>query len=439
VLDTASRDRALLNEIPLNYFIALLIFLILLSAFFAGSETALMALNRYRLRHLAKNGNRGAQFAERLLKRPDRLIGMILLGNIAGVSATSAIAGFLTERLLGSEWIAIVTAVITVLVLIFGETAPKTLGALYPEKVALPAAYVYIVLQYFLFPVVWLTNLMSNAVLRLLGVSPEDAAEHSLSAEELRSVVAEAGAMIPQRHQRMLLSILDLEKATVEDIMVPRNEIVGVDISESWDKVREEIVSSQHTRLPVFNGSIDDLKGVVHLRRVVRLAADNQLDTESLLKLVREPYFIPEGTPLNQQLLNFQNQKRRIGFVVDEYGDIQGLVTLEDILEEVVGEFTSDPATSLKNVYADPDGSYRVTGFATIRSLNRRLGWKLPTDGPKTLNGLVLEKLENIPQPGRRLDIAGYDVEITETRANAVKSARIRPPSLIAKSMKSAA
>jgi Mg2+/Co2+ transporter CorB len=428
VADTASCDRALLNEIPLNYFIALLIFLILLSAFFAGSETALMALNRYRLRHLAKNGNRGAQFAERLLQRPDRLIGMILLGNIAVHSAASAITTFLTLRLFGEAWIAVTTGILTVFILIFGEIAPKTLSALHPERVAIPSSYIYIVLQWILFPIIWLTNLMSNGVLRLLGVSPEDAAEHSLSVEELRSVVAEAGALIPQRHQRMLLSILDLEKATVEDIMVPRNEIVGVDISESWEKIREEIVSSEHTRMPVFNGSIDDLKGVVHLRRVVRLAAENQLDAESLLTLVREPYFIPEGTPLNQQLLNFQNQKRRIGFVVDEYGDIQGLVTLEDILEEVVGEFTSDPATSMKNVYADQDGSYRVTGFATIRSLNRRLGWKLPTNGPKTLNGLVLEKLENIPQPGRRLDIAGYDIEITETRANAVKSARIRPP-----------
>ena len=421
-----------MNDIPLNFFIVLLVILLLLSAFFAGSETALMSINRYRLRHLAKNGHRGAQFAERLLKRPDRLIGTILLGNIAVHSASSAITTFITLRLWGETWIAASTGVLTLFILIFGEIAPKTLSALYPERVAIPSSYIYVILQWVLFPLVWLTNLMSNALLRIIGISPEDAAEHSLSAEELRSVVAEAGAMIPQRHQRMLLSILDLEKATVEDIMVPRNEIVGIDISESWEKVREEIISSQHTRLPVFDGSIDDLKGVVHLRRVVRLAAENQLNTESLLELVREPYFIPEGTPLNQQLLNFQNQKRRIGFVVDEYGDIQGLVTLEDILEEVVGEFTSDPATSMKNVYADPDGSFRVTGFATIRSLNRRLGWRLPSDGPKTLNGLVLEKLENLPQPGRRLDIAGYDIEITETRANAVKSVRIRPPAVTA-------
>ena len=415
------------NNLPA--LVGILIVLILLSAFFAGSETALMAVNRYRLRHLARSGSRGARYAEKLLDRPDRLIGIILLGNIAVHSAASAMTTFITLELLGNTWIAITTGILTIFILIFGEIAPKTLGALYPERVAIPSAYIYMPLLWVMTPIVYIVNLLSNGILRVLGVSPEEASQHSLSTEELRSVVAEAGAMVPQRHQRMLLSILDLEKASVEDIMVPRNEIIGLDISEAWEKVREDIITSQHTRLPVFHGSIDGLKGVVHLRRLVRLAAENQLDQESLLGLAREPYFIPEGTPLNQQLLNFQNQKRRIGFVVDEYGDIQGLVTLEDILEEVVGEFTSDPATSMKNVYADSDGSFRVVGSATIRSLNRKLGWKLPVDGPKTLNGLVLEKLETLPQPGRKIEVAGYRIEITDTRSNAVKGARVWPPS----------
>ena len=387
-----------------------------------------MALNRYRLRHMAKNGSRGARYAEKLLERPDRLIGMILLGNIAVHSASTAIVTYITLELYGNAWIAVTTGIVTVFILIFGEIAPKTLGALHPERVAIPSSYIYMPLQWLLTPVIYVINILSNGVLRIFGVSPEDAVNHSLSSEELRSVVAEAGALVPQRHQRMLLSILDLEKASVEDIMVPRNEIMGLDISEPWEKVREDIITSQHTRLPVFDGSIDGLKGVVHLRRLVSLAAEGQLNQESLLSLAREPYFIPEGTPLNQQLLNFQNQKRRIGFVVDEYGDIQGLVTLEDILEEVVGEFTSDPATSMKNVYADNDGSYRVVGSATIRSLNRKLGWKLPIDGPKTLNGLVLEKLETLPQPGRKIEVAGYEIEITDTRSNAVKGARVWPP-----------
>lgn len=405
----------------------LLAFLIFLSAFFAGSETALMAINRYRLRHLAKSGHRGARLAEKLLERPDRLIGMILLGNIAVHSASTAIVTYVTLELFGKGWIAAATGIVTLFILIFGEIAPKTLSALHPERVALPSAYIYTVLQWFAYPFVWLVNIVSNGVLRTFGVTPEDAAEHSLSAEELRSVVAEAGAMIPQRHQRMLLSILDLEKATVEDIMVPRNEIVGLDLSEPWEVIQEAIISSSHTRLPVYEGSMDGLKGVVHLRKLVRAAAQGQLNMDALLPLVREPYFIPEGTPLNQQLLNFQDQKRRIGFVVDEYGDIQGLVTLEDILEEVVGEFTSDPATRLKHITLDHDGSALVSGSVTVRNLNRALGWNLPTGGPKTVNGLIVEQLGDIPKPGRKLAVKGYEFEIMEARANAVKTARCKP------------
>jgi Mg2+/Co2+ transporter CorB len=416
-----------LDDIPLSGLLGLLLLLVFLCAFFAGSETGLMMLNRYRLKHAAKQGSRSAQLAQSLLERPDRLIGLILLGNVLTSTTAASVALLIGYRLGGETGAAIAPIALTFILLIFAEAAPKTLAALYPERVGQPAAYVYWPLQWLLYPVVYLVNLLSNGLLRLFGVSPEDAAQHSLSAEELRSVVAEAGAMIPQRHQRMLLSILDLERATVEDIMIPRNEIVGIDLSETWEKTLEVITGSSHTRLPVFDGSIDELKGVVHLRKLVGLAANNELRLETLMKLVRDPYFIPEGTPLNQQLLNFQDQKRRIGFVVDEYGDIQGLVTLEDILEEVVGEFTSDPATRVKNVYLDADGSVLVHGSVTVRSLNRSLGWKLPTGGPKTLNGLVLEKLQELPKPGRRLEINNYQIEITDTRANAVKTARIRP------------
>lgn len=387
-----------------------------------------MTINRYRLKHRAKQGERGARLTLKLLERMDRLIGLILLGNVFLNTLAASVATLIGLKLGGDQGVAIATFVLTLALLIFGEVTPKTLAALHPERVAIPAAYIFSIIKWPLMPLVYLVTLIGNGLLRMFGVTQEDAAQYSLSTEELRTVVTEAGAMIPQRHQRMLLSILDLEKATVEDIMVPRNEIFGLDISEPWETVYKDTVESQHTRLPIFDGSIDDLKGVVHLRNVVKMYAKEEMNIEALLKFAQEPYFIPEGTPLNQQLLNFQNQKRRIGFVVDEYGDIQGLVTLEDILEEVVGEFTSDPATRLKNVYADADGSYRVVGSVTIRSLNRNLGWKLPTTGPKTLNGLILEKLENIPQPGRRLDIGGYEVEITETRSNVVKSARIHPP-----------
>lgn len=418
-----------MDDLPLAAELALLVFLLLLSAFFAASETGLMTLNRYRLKTRAQQGHRGAKLAQKLVDRPDRLIGLLLLGKNFSDNAATVVATLLAIKLFGDDEavLAITTAVLTVIMLVFSDAAPKTLAALYPERVGIPSAYINYPLQWLLTPVVWMVSLLSNGVLRALGVTKEDAATHSLSAEELRTVVVEAGAMIPQRHQRMLLSILDLEHATVEDIMIPRNEIVGIDLSEPWETIHEVIVASSHTRLPVFNGSIDDLKGVVHLRKLVRAAATGQLNLDTLMSLVRDPYFIPEGTPLNQQLLNFQDQKRRIGFVVDEYGDIQGLVTLEDILEEVVGEFTSDPATRQKHVTLDHDGSALVSGNVTIRSLNRSLQWKLPTDGPKTLNGLVVEQLGDIPKSGRKVRIAGYEFEIIEARANAVKTARVRP------------
>jgi Mg2+/Co2+ transporter CorB len=420
-----------LNDIPLAVLVAVLIACLLLSGFFSGSETGLMTLNRYRLRHRAQLGERGAKMAQDLLRRPDRLIGLILLLNNIAQALIPMLLVAIALRLTGDPETAVViaTAGTALLIFIFSESMPKTLGAIHPERIALPAAYVYWPLLRAMGWLVDLVNIIGNRILRLFGVSPEDAAQHSLSAEELRTVVAEAGAMIPQRHQKMLLSILDLEHSTVEDIMVPRNEIVGVDVSEPWDEVRHQIIESQHTRLPVYRGSIDQLLGVVHLRRLMRLAAENRMELDTLMEYVREPYFIPEGTPLNQQLLNFQNQRRRMGFVVDEYGDIRGLVTLDDILEEVVGEFTTDPSLRVKSFFPEADGSYRVSGSVTLRSLNRSLGWKLPLDGPKTVNGLVMERLEQIPQPGRQVEIDGYLFEITETQANAVKDARITPGS----------
>lgn len=417
-----------MDQIPLPILFGILALLLVLSAFFSGSETGLMSLNRYRLRHLAKIGNRTAQRTSALLERPDRLIGVILLGNNLVNIGASAVATLIGIRLYGDIGVLGATIVLTVLVLLFSEVTPKTLAALHPERIAFPASYVYGPLLRVFSPLVYAINLIANGLLKLFGVSPEDAAAHSLSQEELRTVVTEAGAMIPHRHQEMLLSILDLEKATVEDIMVPRNEIVGIDISQDWDAILGQLVHNQHTRLPIFHGSIDDLRGLVHLRRVLALQADNKFDKDSILALAREPYFVPEGTPLNQQLLNFQNRRRRIGFVVDEYGDIQGLVTLEDILEEIVGEFTTDPSTQVKNVYLESDGSYLVDGTVTLRSLNRAMGWKLPVDGPKTVNGLVVEHLEAIPRAGTSLKIQDYVIEITQTRANIVKTVRIRPP-----------
>ncbi|WP_147418124.1 HlyC/CorC family transporter [Salinisphaera sp. Q1T1-3] len=417
-----------MDTIPLWVLFCILFSMLALSAFFSGSETGLMTLNRYRMKHLAQTGHGGARRAADMLETPDKLIGLILLGNNLVNIIASSLATVIGIRLYGDFGVVISTIVLTILVLIFSEVTPKTLSALYPERIAYPAAYLYKPMLRVFWPVVYLFNSAGRGLLWILRVSPEDAASHSLSSEELRTVVTEAGAMIPRRHQQMLLSILDMENATVEDIMIPRNEIVGIDISKPWPEILEQLVHNQHTRLPLYDGSIDEIRGIVHMRRVLALISNNELDQNSLLAMARTPYFIPENTPLNQQLLNFQNQKRRIGFVVDEYGDIQGLATLEDILEEIVGEFTTDPLTRVKNVTMDGENSYLVDGTVALRSLNRALGWRLPVDGPKTINGLITEQTETIPEPGTRLKIDKYVFEIVETSASLVSTVRVRPP-----------
>jgi Mg2+/Co2+ transporter CorB len=404
--------------------------LLILAAFFAGSETALMSMNRYRLRHRASEGSRSARLAEALLKRPDRLIGLILLLSTLVNVAAPMLVGFIALKLGGEFLVAFGAALLAFVLLIFCEVAPKTFGALHPERLALPASYIYTPLLFVLYPFVWFTNLLANGVLRMFGVSRQVAAT-SLSSEELRTVVAEAGAMIPRQHQQMLVSILDLENATVEDIMVPRNEIVGIDVDDDWDRIMEQLRQSQHTRLPVYQGEIDRIIGLLHMKQVVHELARGHLELETLTAAAqaREPYFVPSGTTLNTQLLNFQRNKRRMAFVVDEYGDIQGLVTIEDILEEIVGEFTSDPATMMhKDVHAEADGSFVASASATIRALNRSMRWNLPTDGPKTLNGLIVEFLETIPEPGTTLKMSDYMLEVLQTSDNAIKTVRIRPP-----------
>ncbi|MBI5042119.1 MAG: HlyC/CorC family transporter, partial [Gammaproteobacteria bacterium] len=392
-----------------------------------ASETAMMTLNRYRLRHLARAKHPAAVRAQRLLERPDQLIGLLMLWINFMNSLASGLATFVALKLFGDSGIAIATGIMTFLLLVFTDIAPKTLAALHPERVAFPAAFVLTPLLWISRPLVHIVNGMANAVLRLVGVRAEEAAVHSLSSEELRTVVNEAGALLPRRHKRMLLSILDLEKATVEDIMVPRNEIVGIDLGEDIEQITDLITYTQYTRLPVFEDSIDNVVGILHLRNVVPLLKSGALTHEELRSVAREPYFIPEGTSLNRQLLNFQRESRRTGLVVDEYGDIQGLVALEDILEEIVGEFTTDPAAVNKDITLQDDGSYLIDCAAYIRDLNRALHIELPTDGPKTLNGLILEHMEDIPEAGTSLLLAGYPIEIVQTKDNAVKIARIDP------------
>lgn len=416
-----------MSDAPLSVLFGALLVLILLSAFFSGSETGMMSLNRYRLRHLAEKRLRGAVRAQRLLERPDRLIGLILIGNNFVNILASSIATVIALRLFGEAGIAIAAGLLTLVILIFAEVAPKTVAALHPERVAFPASAVLMALQRLLYPLVWAVNMLANGVLRAIGVSAGQAPSHSLSSEELRTVVNEAGALIPRRHQEMLLNILDLEKVTVEDIMVPRNEVVGIDLEDEWEDILEQLVHCQHTRLPVYRDSIDDVVGVLHARNVLSLLGTSVFDKEQLVGLVREPYYVPEGTALHRQLLNFQRSRRRIGLVVDEYGDIQGLVTLEDILEEIIGEFTTDVSALSRDIHPQDDGSLLVDAGVTIRELNRLEGLDLPTDGPKTLNGLVLEYLEDIPEAGTSLKLAGYPIEIVQTTGNAVKTVRIQP------------
>jgi len=416
-----------LDDIPLWVLFSALFLLIVFSAFFSGSETGLMSINRYRLRHLADQRHRGAMRAQRLLERPERLIGLILLGNNFVNILASAIATVIGLRLLGETGIAVATFTLTIVVLIFAEVTPKTIAALRPEKYALPAAHVLEPLLKLLNPLVWLINRITDGLFRILGIRTDGGGQMDLSAEELRVVVNEAGAMIPRRHQQMLLSILDLEKATVEDIMVPRNEIVGIDINEPWENIVKQLTESQHTRLPVYEDDIDHVIGMVHLRRAIKLFQQGGATLDDFRKVIHDAYFIPEGVPLNTQLINFQKERRRIGLVVNEYGEIQGLVTLEDILEEIVGEFTTDPAAHSRDIHRQEDGTCLVDASIPVRELNKFFHWHLPTDGPKTLNGLIIEHLESIPDPGTSMLLDGHPIEIVQTSQNAVKTVLINP------------
>ena len=412
------------DDIPLAGLISLLTVLLLLSAFFSGSETALMSLNRYQLRHKARGGHRGAKLAERLLERPDRLLGLILLGNNLVNFSAAALVAVIAFKIGGQPAVAVGTIVLTLAVLIFAETAPKTLAALHPERVAFPAAMIYYPLLKITYPIVWLTNAASNGVLYLFGVRDKNNDLHSLSREELRTVVHEAGSRISSRYRDMLISILDLEKVTVDDVMVPHNEIIGVDLDDDESEIESTIAASEHTRLPVYRDNIDKVVGILHLRHLANVT-NKKFSKELLQSLLTEAYFVPEGTPLSTQLVQFQRRRERIAMVVDEYGDIQGIVTLEDILEEIVGEFTTDPADEESDVVQIGVDTYLVDAAANIRELNRSQKWELPTDGPKTLNGLIVELLETIPKPTTCLKINGYPIEIVESDDNRIRSVRV--------------
>jgi len=407
-----------------GFLVGLLVFLLLCSAFFSSSETGMLSLNRYRLRHQAKEGHRGARRASELLAHPDRLLGTILVGNNFVNILASSIATVLAMQLWGEAGIAIATIGLTIILLIFGEITPKTLAALRPEIIAYPVSLPLKMLQKVLYPLVAMLSWVSNGLLGLLGVDLSNKGNDSLSTEELRSVVRESGSDLPLNRQSMLLGILDLERVTVDDIMIPRNEVAGIDLDDDLEAIISQLRTTPHTRLPVFRNDINQIEGIVHMRQIARLLSHDQLTKESLLAACTEPYFVPENTPLSTQLLNFQKQKRRIGIVVDEYGDVRGVVTLEDILEEIVGEFSNQDTLRSPDIHPQEDGTLVIDGAAYIREVNRALDWHLPCDGPKTLNGLITEALEHIPDSGICLQIGNYRLEILQATDNRVKSVR---------------
>jgi Mg2+/Co2+ transporter CorB len=384
----------------------------------------MMALNRYRLRHLANEGNRSAKLASKLLERPDRLLSVILIGNNLANFSAASLATLIAINIFGDSGVAIAPVACTIVFLIFAEVAPKTISAAYPEKIALPSSYILHVLMIALFPLVWLVNGFANSMLRLIGIKQEDQIDDHLSHEELRTVVFE-GSKIAAHPQNMMLGILDLPNVCVEDIMVPRTEIFGIDIEDDIEDILVQLRSAEHTRVPIFNGDIDKIIGILHLRNVTRLLHEDEITKAMILQVTEDPYFVPENTSLQTQLINFQKRKERLAFAVDEYGDIQGIVAIEDILEEIVGEFTTDLAATNVDIHPQGDGSYLIDGGTHVRLLNRQLGWYLPQDGPKTLSGLIIEHLEIIPDSLVSITLEGYRIEVTHIQDNMVRTAKV--------------
>ena len=403
----------------------ILLGLIVFAGFFASAEIGMMSLNRYRLRHLVKKKNKKAIRVSQMLAHPDRLLSVVLIGNTLANIVGSTVATIIGQKLYGEIGIAVATALLTLIILIFSEMAPKTFAAIYPQQVAFACSLPLKILQMIFLPLVNLISWVTNLILRLMGISMDKNQKDALTGEELRSVVHEAGGLLPIEHKSMLISLIDLEQARVEDIMVPKSDIVGINLDQPWHELLKQLEMTQHTRLPLFRDSIDNLVGMIHLRSVLNLSLEGRLDMDNLLKIAETPYFIPEGTSLNLQILNFQKMKRRSCFVVDEYGDLQGLVTMEDILEEIVGEFTTDIAALSKDITPEDNGGVIVDASITLRNLNRSLNFNLPSIGPRTLSGLIIEFLGYIPPADCCLRIENYQIEVLKVSDNTIKSERI--------------
>ena len=414
------------DEASLGILIFSFLALIVASAYFSSSETGMMSLNKYRMNHLRRGQHAGATRASKLLEKPDKLIGVILIGNNFVNFLAASIASSITVLIVGEPAPFTTAIVLTLVVLIFAEVTPKTIAALYPERIAYPSSIVLGVLLKVLYPIVWAVNFVSNTLVRTLGFHPQaDSSDQQLSQEELRTVVHESESRLPKKRQGMLLNILDLEKVQVDQIMVPRNEVTGLDIEDATEDVLEQIASAQHTRLPVYRKDIDNIVGVLHMRSAGRLIKTENLNKAAIIQETTEPYFIPDSTPLHTQLFNFQSNKLRLAVVVDEFGAVKGIVTLEDILEEIVGEFTTDLADSNRDIFAQEDGSYLIDGGTSIRDINRTLSWQLDSESANTLNGVLMEVLQSIPDASVGVKLDGYYAEILQVKDNVFRTVKM--------------
>lgn len=415
---------------PLYVLLIALVVLLILSAFFSLSETSMMAINRYRLKHLAKEGHRGARLTNQLLLRTDRLLGVILLGNNLLNAAAATLVAVIISNFFGHNDLALLigTVCVTFAILVFSEITPKVIAAAYPERIALASSYVLTPLLKLFYPVVWFVNLFVQALLIILRLKPgKDNAAQKISLEELKTLVLEAGHFIRKKHQSMLLNLFDLETVTVDDVMVPRGQIEAIDLEDDDETIHNQLLTCHHTRLPVYRGTLDNVIGIIHVRKVLNQMRNGEVTAMILEKIMREPYFIPSGTPLFSQLQLFQENRERVGLIVDEYGEWMGLVALEDIIEEIIGEFTTHAPTQASTFVKQEDGSVIVEGSSLLRDLNRKLGLRLPLGGPKTLNGLILEYFQDIPEAGTSLKIADYPMEVVQTQDRVVKVVRIFP------------
>lgn len=417
-----------MDTIPTSTLFAILAVLLLVSGFFSASETAMMAINRYRLKHQAEQGQKGARRALALLNQTDKLLGVILLGNNLVNTGAATLSTIIAIRLFGQGEITlfVATSLLTFFILVFSEVTPKVIGASYPERIAYPASFMLTPLLKLAYPVVWFVNLFVQALLKLMRIKPgQQEGGNMLGLEELRTVVLESAKLLPKEHRRILLNILGLESITVDDVMTPRSQIEVIDLADEPERISQQITTSHHTRLLVYENSLDRIVGILHVRRVLHALASGEFTTDALREVLQEPYFVPAGTPLFKQLRQFQENQKRLALVVDEYGELQGLVTMEDLLEEMVGEFTTQAPAQTGWLRQMEDGSWLVEGTALVRQINRKLGLDFPLDGPKTLNGLLLEHLEDIPEAGVSVKIGGVPIEIVQTQDRAVKVARI--------------